>query len=92
MKKLMIQHWLIKCYCGMVTYHNWRSYGSGYGGNGFRMGTSERCGYYSKKACSEKNCPIYNCKKTYEAATHRIVIEINKNNKGHLACMKPIDN
>lgn len=84
-----IQHWAIKRHCGQVTYKKWRSVGCGFGGHGFREGISEKCGYYSNKTCSEKNCPLLN-KVSYRDKFHEVVKKINHSPDRLVSTMTPL--
>lgn len=53
----------IKAKCGQVLQESTRKSKKGY---------IERCGFYNKRACNQRNCPIYNQVRGYESITRDI--------------------
>ena len=60
---MKLSYFAIKKYCGKVYEHSYTL--SGFMGHIYGRDSTDRCGFYSKKACNPKNCPIYNGKRGY---------------------------
>lgn len=53
----------IKRNCGQVYEHRFQK--SGFMGHIYASDMTERCGFYTAKACNCNNCPIFNQKRGY---------------------------
>lgn len=70
---------VIKDNCEEVTLYTYQL--SGFGGNIYGTGNTDRCGFYTEKSCNSKNCPLFNLKKGYKGSIEKIKSKINQSKK-----------